>query len=855
RPQPIQITFGQPNIWSLEQAHYLLSQMRERSLGINAKALNNLDPNTAEGTRINLLRQLFELSGEYRQSPSLPDPQSSPSPTPAPMQTPVPFPSPAAAANSPFANTVTAELLKNSEFIKKLFSDSKLNATTQLDNHIQLQYEIIAKQLTLLRDEVGPDERLVFLELPQSIYASANDTEGKVAQTYWEVSGYEREEEEKIKYRADKIGAITANIVKVKNSFGLDSLTAETCKEFRKQQLEDQEKPASKDSETDEQKETKRKSDEICSLYEGLSEITDNENDRIIREVNSEIQRLKQNGTVPNDEIVEKSTQRILSKRLSNLTPKNTLTVNNQDIPDTSTAIIPRSLSTRAVDIIPRQSSLNITDIQETVKSFSLAGAFSWLFGLGLRSGYQRQRDTFEQYLHQDIYASGFGKGDRTFGWTFGPIPGTKRIAPGIRTTYAVVVVPRKAESLILKARGCYFPRKNYQPQNVMSENDDLQSWRKENKRNCFKTEQFTIPIPNSGDSRGFWLTAVDYTPSTVKNQKIVISINGENFTSQVGILVNGVPLQQAVELTRKLTDDSLSREYCDSNICGRYEVIDSNEITAVFKMPEDYTGKPEITVIGPGRAVPLNSLKIAIRVNGDKMNKCKDSDKKPIPCMLKSAEVPPMFGTVPEGPNAKLTLGKLKFFPENPASKPTSGLLTGTKFSNLDKIYINGTEVTNEYLKATENLLRFPVNLAATFTDSVTVTLKRCVDKEGKVKDFASCNTVEPGKDKYESETSVFAVPSAQFTVMSVVGLSFDDIRDEMFIRIEGIGLDNTELGSVNGAAPTTGSKVIAVSSRELLIKINKPESVVKITLKNPKGNEVNSVIVRPPVKDIVEQ
>jgi hypothetical protein len=75
------------------------------------------------------------------------------------------------------------------------------------------------------------------------------------------------------------------------------------------------------------------------------------------------------------------------------------------------------------------------------------------------------------------------------------------------------------------------------------------------------------------------------------------------------------------------------------------------------------------------------------------------------------------------------------------------------------------------------------------------------------------------------------------------------------MFIRIEGIGLDNTELGSVNGAAPTTGSKVIAVSSRELLIKINKPESVVKITLKNPKGNEVNSVIVRPPVKDIVEQ
>ena len=48
----------------------------------------------------------------------------------------------------------------------------KLNASLRLDNFLQMQYEIIAKQLTLLRDEVGPGERIIFLEMPQTVNAS-----------------------------------------------------------------------------------------------------------------------------------------------------------------------------------------------------------------------------------------------------------------------------------------------------------------------------------------------------------------------------------------------------------------------------------------------------------------------------------------------------------------------------------------------------------------------------------------------------------------------------------------------------------------------------------------------------------
>ena len=63
--------------------------------------------------------------------------------------------------SSPLANKLNN--LISSDFLNKLYSDSAnsssaLQASTQLDNYIQGQYEVlIAKQLTLLRDEVKQD--------------------------------------------------------------------------------------------------------------------------------------------------------------------------------------------------------------------------------------------------------------------------------------------------------------------------------------------------------------------------------------------------------------------------------------------------------------------------------------------------------------------------------------------------------------------------------------------------------------------------------------------------------------------------------------------------------------------------
>src|SRR5205085_3007864 len=74
--------------------------------------------------------------------------------------------------------------------IEKFNQAPKINASLQLDNFLQMQYEIISKQLSLLRDELGPGERLVFLELPQTVNVAHHEADSKWAQSWWKIAGY-----------------------------------------------------------------------------------------------------------------------------------------------------------------------------------------------------------------------------------------------------------------------------------------------------------------------------------------------------------------------------------------------------------------------------------------------------------------------------------------------------------------------------------------------------------------------------------------------------------------------------------------------------------------------------------------
>ncbi len=55
----------QPNVWTLEQAHYLLAQMHRRNLDLRAEGLGTLNPNEINGLNFEVLRTLVEFGAIY----------------------------------------------------------------------------------------------------------------------------------------------------------------------------------------------------------------------------------------------------------------------------------------------------------------------------------------------------------------------------------------------------------------------------------------------------------------------------------------------------------------------------------------------------------------------------------------------------------------------------------------------------------------------------------------------------------------------------------------------------------------------------------------------------------------------
>jgi hypothetical protein len=259
-PRPIMITADQPNVWTLEQAHYLLAQMHRRNLDLRAKGLEALDANEINGLRFDIFKSLLEVGATFNQADLVTNQllagnkkfnterrqsllgerdklrQESLSLTRDITQLQIDRArtsdtaeqarlDAAIAQRTAMRDKVDKEVeftdselktlseptgdLKATEaevafdpnklpkgllddafkdtakkLLDKFNEEPRLNAILRLENHLQLQYEIIAKQLTLLRDEVGPGERLIFLELPQSINVTHSEANKKWAQSW-----------------------------------------------------------------------------------------------------------------------------------------------------------------------------------------------------------------------------------------------------------------------------------------------------------------------------------------------------------------------------------------------------------------------------------------------------------------------------------------------------------------------------------------------------------------------------------------------------------------------------------------------------------------------------------------------
>lgn len=963
--KPIVVSFGQPNIWSLEQAHYLLARMHMTNLDLQAKQLTDkeLDPNITHATRIQILKQLLQIGAEFNQgigfqnrrivenaefndnrrrevttrrsslqdeslkltrqisalederarmdtdpsateeSKKLKDTEirnkrqelaavkeqisqdtdelktltadasatpTSPTPIPSPMQLP--------------SSALESLIQKNAEKLLEAAKDPKLNATTMLDNTVQLQYEIIAKQLTLLRDEVGAGERLVFLELPQSIYTTPGDGDEKMAQTWWHVNGYTR---------TDPLVRLLLELYEVEQKwYKIQEVPAFENAEAKighlKCTLPDRNR-------IEDLYEDDRGNRQLAAMYHDLKCERENARDatlaKLFREANNLFSRVEQSGARDTSETVE-AIRRLVGRQRNEVKdvegkrvdvvvdtkPTPGITAQSQtdeatrrkkinDIKEELLKILskPPSAGTakelndlgaklnlgdnpfergmefirldeetvrgfgardierhtvRAVDIIPRQSSLNVNDIQNTVKATGILAAFKFLFGFAGQVNFQRQREQFEQFLHQELYASGFGKGNRDFGWTFGALPGTKRVAPGVRTTFAALVVPQDAESIVMSARGCYFPRKNYQPLDFQdTAHDDWDRTSRFKRYNCSDEQSYILAIPGGGEASNFWVTNVDYQDGQNGGQFVTVSVRGKNFSSQMGVLVDGVPLFATVGLAqphlmpRKVVPEGQPQQLLSDGctnaqgICGRYERIDSEQIVFSFKMPTNYVGTPTITLIAPGKAVDLNSIP-RLRINREANLNLRN-------------EAAFMFGTRP------VSIADLQFLNVPQIGANVTALLTGTGFDRFkDRLYLNGVDLRvvprrADFRSATLYELQFSLPAS----DTLKVTLVR--DKEIVTKSFSN---------------------PAALTIASASVASFEPATNgrpaALVVRLRGTGFTSPPRlrANLDGADLT---RLVFISPTEVMLRLANPQSPIVISLTDTVLNTTASTVV----------
>src|SRR6185312_5236774 len=70
---PVTLEVGQPSVWSLAQAHYLLTEMHKanRKLATQMPTMDQLDPNRANASRLDILRTLLQVDAGFDQSVAL----------------------------------------------------------------------------------------------------------------------------------------------------------------------------------------------------------------------------------------------------------------------------------------------------------------------------------------------------------------------------------------------------------------------------------------------------------------------------------------------------------------------------------------------------------------------------------------------------------------------------------------------------------------------------------------------------------------------------------------------------------------------------------------------------------------
>jgi len=108
----------------------------------------------------------------------------------------------------------------------------------------------------------------------------------------------------------------------------------------------------------------------------------------------------------------------------------------------------------KVYSLYPGQASYNVANFDGASRRNTLWGGLASLFGFGISAAYQRQEDSLRGSLVQSVYTSAFldasaggwdaaKNAEQRFGWYYNAAPFERYVTPGIRSTFAIITVPR----------------------------------------------------------------------------------------------------------------------------------------------------------------------------------------------------------------------------------------------------------------------------------------------------------------------------------------------------------------------------------------------------------------------------
>jgi hypothetical protein len=269
-------------------------------------------------------------------------------------------------------------------------------------------------------------------------------------------------------------------------------------------------------------------------------------------------------------------------------------------------------------ELTPQQAATNVANGAMRSSTLSIVGIFKLISGIGASVSYQRQHDSFSQFLEQDVFEAATGKGSTgEFGWDFGPVTGGELVSPGVYTTYGVLAVPsfRKSITFTTKADWVLKAQKGGKPGTVAAK------W-----ANASSPENtaYTVYLPGRYD---FWVDAVYYSRVPV-GEEISVIVRGKGFTNETMALVNNIPLTPRWRLIDPAASDvsyagpngatppAVENGGGNRKTFGAFELMSSDTIAMRFRAP-GFDGVPQITLLSPHRSVQINDLPLAGNYSG----------------------------------------------------------------------------------------------------------------------------------------------------------------------------------------------------------------------------------------------